>query len=86
MSRVEFESTIPVFERVKAFHALDRAATVTVIALVHSAFSWNNSFQNQSLITETFINLVSGNMQFIQYRLWRIVHFPSLWTKQAIDE
>jgi hypothetical protein len=28
MPRVEFEATIPVFERVKTFHALDRAATV----------------------------------------------------------
>jgi hypothetical protein len=28
MNRVRFESTIPVFERVKLFHALDRAATV----------------------------------------------------------
>jgi hypothetical protein len=28
MSRVGFESTIPVFERAKIFHALDRAATV----------------------------------------------------------
>jgi hypothetical protein len=28
MPRVEFESTIPVFERAKTVHALDRAATV----------------------------------------------------------
>jgi hypothetical protein len=28
MPRVGFESTIPVFEREKTFHALDRAATV----------------------------------------------------------
>jgi hypothetical protein len=28
MSSVEFEPTIPVFERTKAVHALDRAATV----------------------------------------------------------
>jgi hypothetical protein len=28
MSPVEFEPTIPVFERAKTFHALDRAATV----------------------------------------------------------
>jgi hypothetical protein len=31
MPRVRFESTIPVFERVKTVHALDRAATVTGI-------------------------------------------------------
>jgi hypothetical protein len=29
MSLVGFEPTIPVFERAKTFHALDRAATVT---------------------------------------------------------
>jgi hypothetical protein len=29
MIRVEFEPMIPVFERAKAFHGLDRAATVT---------------------------------------------------------
>jgi hypothetical protein len=28
MSRVKFEPTIPAFERVKTFHALDREATV----------------------------------------------------------
>jgi hypothetical protein len=28
MSQVEFETTIPVFERAKTVHALDRAATV----------------------------------------------------------
>jgi hypothetical protein len=28
MSRVQFEPTIPVFERAKAVYALDRAATV----------------------------------------------------------
>jgi hypothetical protein len=28
MSRVEFEATIPVFERVKTFHAIDRAAAL----------------------------------------------------------
>jgi hypothetical protein len=28
MPRVVFESTIPVFERAKTFHALDREATV----------------------------------------------------------
>jgi hypothetical protein len=28
MPRVEFEPTIPVFERAKTVHALDRAATV----------------------------------------------------------
>jgi hypothetical protein len=28
MPRVGFESTIPVFERVKTFHSLDRTATV----------------------------------------------------------
>jgi hypothetical protein len=28
MSRVEIEPTIPAFERVKTFHALDRAATL----------------------------------------------------------
>jgi hypothetical protein len=28
MSRVRFEPTIPVFERAKTVHALDRAATV----------------------------------------------------------
>jgi hypothetical protein len=28
MPRVEFQPTIPVFERVKTFRALDRAATV----------------------------------------------------------
>jgi hypothetical protein len=31
---VGFESTIPVFERAKAFHALDRAATVIGIAVI----------------------------------------------------
>jgi hypothetical protein len=29
MPRMGFEHTIPVFERAKTFHALDRAATVT---------------------------------------------------------
>jgi hypothetical protein len=28
MHRLKFEPTIPVFERAKTFHALDRAATV----------------------------------------------------------
>jgi hypothetical protein len=31
MPRVEFELTIPVFERTKTVHALDRAATVISI-------------------------------------------------------
>jgi hypothetical protein len=30
MPRMKFESTIPVFERVKLFHAIDGAATVIV--------------------------------------------------------
>jgi hypothetical protein len=34
MPRVEFEPTIPVFERAKTVHALDRAATV--IGLLYS--------------------------------------------------
>jgi hypothetical protein len=33
MPLVGFEPTIPVFERAKAFHALDRAATVTGLYL-----------------------------------------------------
>jgi hypothetical protein len=33
MPLVEFEPTVPVFERVKAFLALDRAATVTCYSL-----------------------------------------------------
>jgi hypothetical protein len=32
MPLVGFETTIPVSERAKTFHALDRAATVTAIA------------------------------------------------------
>jgi hypothetical protein len=34
MPRVEFEHSIPVFERVKTFCALDRVATVTGVILV----------------------------------------------------
>jgi hypothetical protein len=35
MSLVGFEPTIPVFEQAKAFHALDRAATVTGLLSQH---------------------------------------------------
>jgi hypothetical protein len=34
MPRVGFEPTIPVFERAKIVHALDRAATVTVLFIL----------------------------------------------------
>jgi hypothetical protein len=34
MPRVRFEPTVPVFERTKTVHALDRAATVIVISLL----------------------------------------------------
>jgi hypothetical protein len=37
MPRVEFESTIPVFERAKTVHALDRAANV--IGLYRTIYS-----------------------------------------------
>jgi hypothetical protein len=37
MPRVGFEPTIPVFERAKTFHALDRAATVVSLRNVLSA-------------------------------------------------
>jgi hypothetical protein len=35
MPRVEFEPTIPAFERAKTVHALDRAATVTGSGVVN---------------------------------------------------
>jgi hypothetical protein len=34
MSRVEFEDTIPIFERAKTVHALDHAATVIGNAVI----------------------------------------------------
>jgi hypothetical protein len=40
MPRVGFEPTIPVFERVKIIHVLDRAATV-INALTNSSVEYN---------------------------------------------
>jgi hypothetical protein len=49
MPRVEFEPTIPAFERAKRVHALDRAATVigpvniTLFKSCHRALTWNEN-------------------------------------------
>jgi hypothetical protein len=43
MSWVRFEPTIPEFERAKSVHALDRAATVIGITIIHAyIYSPNN--------------------------------------------
>jgi hypothetical protein len=45
MSQVGFEPTIPVFERTKTIHALDRAATVIDFIVITSAKNYLN-FKN----------------------------------------
>jgi hypothetical protein len=42
MPRVGFEPMIPVFERAKAVHALERAATVIEIFRTSTFTSWKN--------------------------------------------
>jgi hypothetical protein len=42
MPRVELEPTIPVFERAKTVHVLDRAATVIVAQLSIQSLLWRN--------------------------------------------
>jgi hypothetical protein len=43
MSRVAFEATVPVFERTKTFHALDRAATVIGSLFSECSILWTES-------------------------------------------
>jgi hypothetical protein len=45
MSRVGFEYTIPIFEREKTIHALDREATVIVLQSNQVLFSVHNRNQ-----------------------------------------
>jgi hypothetical protein len=42
MPRVGFEPTIPVFERAKTVHALDRAVTVIRIRCIYISYFYQN--------------------------------------------
>jgi hypothetical protein len=45
MPQVGFESTIPVFERAKTVHALDRAATVIGTLITYLAWNGKNKLR-----------------------------------------
>jgi hypothetical protein len=49
MFRVEFEPTIPVFERAKTVHALDRAATVIGLRSVGVTVAWCYASMEQNI-------------------------------------
>jgi hypothetical protein len=62
MPRVRFEPTIPVFERAKTFHALDRAATaIGTLHTVVDCIMWNKMILNYEFGSygkeHTFYNL-----------------------------
>jgi hypothetical protein len=50
---VRFEPTIPVFERVKTFHALDRAATVIGIAYFKAQYFLRDIEENRENLRNT---------------------------------
>jgi hypothetical protein len=60
MSRVGFEPTIPVFQRAKTFHAVDRAATV------------NSNFMNH--IAFCYVLLVSFRRRFVGHICLFLIH------------
>jgi hypothetical protein len=55
MLRVGFEPTIPVFERAKKFHALDRAVTLTSIFISNNPNRWIISYSKAYFYNNLYI-------------------------------
>jgi hypothetical protein len=64
MPRVGFESMIPVFERAKRAHALDRAATVISL----DAIKWTKII-NLSFSSVTSVGCISRLVEVKRYRM-----------------
>jgi hypothetical protein len=72
MPRVGFEPTIPVFERAKTVHALDRAATVIGFLMLHyTIYSRDTNPQTQVEDLENYITALHNLLQTLlsPYRL-----------------
>jgi hypothetical protein len=65
MPRVGFELTIPVFQRMKTVHALDRAATV-IGSILPTSLNIIKSFFQKSLVVRpqvfTQLHLIRGSL------------------------
>jgi hypothetical protein len=83
MSQVGFEPTIPVFERAKTVHALDRASTVMGLQITISVSKKDLVSGNDCIIVGCIALGCTQHMKFVPHK---IVHASWHWQMQGETE